>query len=119
MTGVSGSELDGDALVALLAAISHPQRVRILGALGQGRTHVSELARQLGMSRPLLYLHLRKLELVGLIVGRLELSPDGRAMKFYDVVPFDVRLAPAVFVKAANTLTAGIEAEPDGANEGK
>lgn len=118
MTGV-GSELDGDRLVALLAAVSHPQRVRILGALGQGRTHVSELARQLGMSRPLLYLHLRKLELAGLIAGQLELSADGKAMKFYDVVPFDVRLVPAVFVKAANTLSAGDDADPDGASEGK
>jgi len=118
MTGV-GSELDGDRLVALLAAVSHPQRVRILGALGQGRTHVSELARQLGMSRPLLYLHLRKLELAGLIAGQLELSADGKAMKFYDVVPFDVRLGPAVFVKAANTLSAGVDADPDGASEGK
>ena len=81
--------------------------------------NLGELARQLGMSRPLLYLHLRKLELAGLIAGQLELSADGRAMKFYGVVPFDVRLVPAVFVKAANTLSAGIDADTDGAREGK
>jgi len=34
------------------------------------------------------------------------------------VVPFDVQLMPAVFVKAANTLSAGVDADPDGACEG-
>lgn len=114
MTGVREGELGGDRLLAILAAISHPQRIRILAALGRGRVHVSELARQLGISRPLLYLHLRKLELAGLVAGRLELSSDGKAMKFYELVPFDIRLVPEVFVKAAATLSAGGEDEGDG-----
>lgn len=34
----------GDDLVAVLAALSHPQRVRILGTLTGGRDYVSRLA---------------------------------------------------------------------------
>jgi DNA-binding PadR family transcriptional regulator len=33
------------------------------------------------MSRPLLYMHLDKLEKAGLIAGHLELPDDGRALK--------------------------------------
>jgi hypothetical protein len=47
--------------------------------------------------------------------GTLRAWPGDEA---FDVVPFDVRLMPAVFVKAANTLSAGVDADPDGACEG-
>ena len=54
--------------------------------------HVSELARRLGLSRPLLYMHLERMEKAGLVTGHLELSGDGKAMKFYELAPFDVHL---------------------------
>ena len=62
--------------------MANPQRLRIVAELSDGRVHVSELARRLGMSRPLLYMHLDKLEKAGLVAGRLELSVDGKAMKY-------------------------------------
>jgi hypothetical protein len=37
------------------------------------------------MSRALLQLHLRKLEIAGLVSPALEFSEDGKAMKFYEV----------------------------------
>jgi predicted transcriptional regulator len=54
--------------------------------------YVSELARQLGMSRPLLYMHLERLEKAGLVAGHLELSDDGKALKYFELVPFDLHL---------------------------
>jgi DNA-binding PadR family transcriptional regulator len=57
------------------------------------------------MSRPLLYLHLQRLEAAGLITGSLELSEDGKAMKFYQVTPFEVLLTPERIADAAQTLT--------------
>lgn len=54
--------------------------------------HVSELARRLGLSRPLLYMHLERMEKAGLVAGHLELSADGKAMKFYELTPFELRL---------------------------
>jgi predicted transcriptional regulator len=58
------------------------------------RIHVSELARRLGLSRPLLYMHLERLESAGLVSGNLELSEDGKAMKYFELVPFAVTLDP-------------------------
>ncbi|GAA4571698.1 ArsR/SmtB family transcription factor [Planotetraspora kaengkrachanensis] len=86
--------------MALLAAVGHPQRLRVIAGLSAGRVHVSELARRLGMSRPLLYLHLERLEKAGLVTGDLELSPDGKAMKYFELVPFDVHLTVDVVLAA-------------------
>lgn len=72
--------------------MGHAQRLRILAELAKGRVHVSELARRLGLSRPLLYLHLDRLEKAGLVVGELELAADGKAMRYLELVPFELRL---------------------------
>ncbi|MGW1818018.1 ArsR/SmtB family transcription factor [Streptomyces sp. NPDC002125] len=81
-----------EELLALFAALGHTQRLRIIRELAGGRVHVSELARRLGLSRPLLYMHLQRLEAAGLITGLLELSQDGKALKFFELQPFDVHV---------------------------
>ena len=97
--------MSGDELLRMLAALANPLRLRIVAALTAGRNYVSQLARELGISRPLLYLHLRQLEAAGLVAGMLELSPDGKAMKYFEVAPFLLELTPAVIAEAARTLT--------------
>lgn len=87
-----------------LEGLAHPQRIRIVGALAEGRQYVSELARRLGMNRPLLHMHLRRLERAGLVTSSLELSPEGKAMRFYDVVQFDIHLTPDAVAAAALEL---------------
>jgi DNA-binding transcriptional ArsR family regulator len=82
----------------MLTAIAHPLRLRIIAELAGGQVHVSELARRLGMSRPLLYMHLDKLEKAGLVTGHLELSADGKAMKYFELVPFELRVTAATIV---------------------
>jgi DNA-binding transcriptional ArsR family regulator len=77
-----------DGLSAWLTAIASPQRMRILAGIAHEELHVSELARRVGMSRPLLYMHLAKLEEAGFVTGRLELTDDGKALKFFAAVPF-------------------------------
>lgn len=100
-------EVTGDELVKILNALGNAQRIRIMAALVPGRNYVSQLARDLRMSRPLLHLHLQRLEAAGLINGSLELSSDGKAMKFYEVTPFAIELSPASIVLASATLTEG------------
>jgi ArsR family transcriptional regulator len=95
----------GDDLVAMLAALAHPLRVRIVATLAGRRDYVSHLAREIGVSRPLLHMHLQRLEAVGLIIGNLELSEDGKAMKYYKVADFDVHLTPSALAEAGRTLT--------------
>jgi len=87
-------------LVGLLTAIAHPLRLGVIAELAGGRVHVSELARRLGMSRPLLYMHLDRLEKAGLVMGQLELSDDGKALKYYELVPFEVRVTPQTVLDA-------------------
>ena len=82
--------MDVDGLVDRLQAVANPHRLRILAELAAGTTHVSELARRLGMSRALLYMHLRRLEESGYVTGHLELSADGKAFKYFEVLPFEV-----------------------------
>jgi predicted transcriptional regulator len=74
--------------------------MRIIAELARGRLHVSELARRLGMSRPLLYMHLDRLEKAGLVNGHLELSDDGKAMKYFELVPFELRITAQTVISA-------------------
>jgi ArsR family transcriptional regulator len=50
-------------------------------------------------------MHLQRLEAAGLVVGKLELSEDGKAMKFYEVADFDLRLTASALAEAVHTLT--------------
>jgi DNA-binding transcriptional ArsR family regulator len=92
--------LTSDELLAKLAAVGHPLRLRIIAELAGGRVHVSELARRLDMSRPLLYMHLDKLEKADMVTGRLELSEDGKAMKYFELVPFEFRINAQTVIDA-------------------
>jgi DNA-binding transcriptional ArsR family regulator len=103
--------LTSGELLATLTAIAHPLRLRIIAELTGGRVHVSELARRLDMSRPLLYMHLDRLEKAGLVTGQLELSDDGKAMKYFELVPFEVRVTAEVVISAL----AGDDADGNGA----
>ena len=94
----------GDELLTALAAMANPMRLRIVAAVAEHRKFVSQLARELGISRPLLYLHLQRLEAAGLVKGTLELSSDGKAMKFFEAVPFEVTLTPERIAAAIETL---------------
>jgi DNA-binding transcriptional ArsR family regulator len=87
----------------VLNAIAHPLRMRVIAELSRGSLHVSELARRLEMSRPLLYMHLDRLEKADLVRGHLELSPDGKAMKYYELVPFELRVTAETVTSALAT----------------
>jgi predicted transcriptional regulator len=92
--------------LSTLAALANPHRLRILGVLtANGRNFVSQLARDVGLSRPLLNLHLRKLEEAGLVVSTLELSADGKARNYFEVAPFALSLTPEVIAQALPSLT--------------
>jgi len=102
-----GATTEGDKLLAALAALANPHRMRIVAALaGGGRNFVSQLAREIGISRPLLHLHLRKLQDAGLVTSTLELSTDGKALNYFDVTAFAFHLTPVAVADAAKTLTA-------------
>src|ERR1700690_1140385 len=103
-------------LLAALTAVANPLRLRVIAELAQGRVHVSALARRLGMSRPLLYMHLDKLEKAGLVTGHLELSDDGKAMKYFELAPFELRLTAETIMAAlrdSDSDAAATSRQPD------
>lgn len=59
--------------IKLFDALSHPMRIKIIGILTEEKQYVSELARVINISRPLLYMHLKKLEVAGIILGHHEI----------------------------------------------
>jgi predicted transcriptional regulator len=105
--------MTGDDLVRVLATLANPHRLRVVAALAAERNYVSQLARELGLSRALLQVHLRKLEAAGLVSAVIEVSEDGKAMKFYEVEPFALELTPETVMVAARTLSAESDLEPE------
>ncbi|MEU5689305.1 ArsR/SmtB family transcription factor [Streptomyces venezuelae] len=105
--------MNSEELLAFLSAVGHAQRIRIITELAPGQLYVSELARRLGVSRPLLYMHLERLEKAGLVVGRLELSDDGKALKYFELAPFDVRLNVDTILAAVRQDAADTSRTPD------
>ncbi|MFL6660425.1 MAG: ArsR/SmtB family transcription factor [Massilia sp.] len=100
------SSIDGDQLLAMLAALANPHRLRIVASLAEGgRNYVSQMAREIGISRPLLHLHLQKLEAAGLVVSELELAEDGKARNYFMAASFELPLTPAAIAAAVQSLT--------------
>lgn len=99
-----GGEIDGNWLLEVFAALANPHRLRLYGLLAHTPSYVSQLARDIGLSRPLTHIHLQKLEKAGLIEGRLVLSEDGKAMKYFEVTDLEVLLSPRTLERAALDL---------------
>lgn len=97
--------MSGEELLQVLGALSNPHRLRIVAALYRGSTYVSQLARDLELSRPLLHMHLQRLAAAGLVEGHLEVSEDGKAMRFYENTGFALSLDPATIAVLAQSLT--------------
>ena len=112
--------LNTEELLAKLGAVGHAQRLRIVAELYRSaqegnRLHVSELARRLGLSRALLYMHLERLETAGMVAGQLELSDDGKAMKYFELLPFALTLDAETI---AETVARDAEPAPDANTKG-
>lgn len=87
--------MDAERLALVLSALGSVPRLRIIASLEAEPTHVSELARRLGMSRPLLYQHLNRLEAAHLVESGLEQVEENRVKKHYWVAPFRFDISPS------------------------
>lgn len=98
-------QLSGDDLLKALEALANPHRLKIIALLNGRRVHVSQLAREAQISRPLLYMHLKRLQEAGLVCSQMELSEDGKAMNYYELIPFSIALNPASITETSKFLT--------------
>lgn len=115
--GINWENAAYDEYLKLFDALSNPIRLRILGILFHDRQYVSELARQLNISRPLLYMHLRKLEEAGLVEGSAEISPSGKANKFFQCTDFHVELDMEMIAALAGTIPQDLNSKKESTNE--
>ena len=90
--------------IKVFDALSHPMRIKILGLLAKERQYVSELARMVNISRPLLYMHLKKLETAGLVISHAEISSAGKATKYYESLNFEITVNPALLTALSETI---------------
>ncbi|MCL2361513.1 MAG: winged helix-turn-helix domain-containing protein [Defluviitaleaceae bacterium] len=104
---MSLSPLGYEAYVKIFDALSHPMRIKIIGILHKKRRYVSELAKLVNMSRPLLYMHLKKLEEADIIDGTYEISESGKTMRFYELKSFDIRLTPEILEELGQGIDVG------------
>ena len=95
----------GDQLITLLEALSNPQRLKIIAVLSEGEQYVSQLARELGISRPLLYLHLKKLEEANIVSSDMEILENGKAAKYYKLNSFHFEMNEKIVHELSATLT--------------
>lgn len=96
---------NGDELLLFLEALSNPHRLRIVSILSTGKQYVSQLARELSISRPLLYLHLQKLEEAKIVTSHMEVLESGKAAKYYTLNPFNVELNEQLITELISTLS--------------
>lgn len=90
--------------VNLFDALSHPVRIKIIGILAEERQYVSELARLVNISRPLLYMHLKKLETARLVASAMEISNNGKAMKYYTLEKFELQITKELLYSLSQNI---------------
>jgi len=86
--------VDKKSLAQLLDALGNEHSLKIMGVLASGECFVSELAKMVGISRPLLYLHLKKLENAGLVESEIRhFEEPPYTKKFYKAKNFELILS--------------------------
>jgi ArsR family transcriptional regulator len=86
--------VDKKSLAELLDALGNEHSLKIMGILAGGECFVSELAKMVGISRPLLYLHLKKLENAGLVESEIRhFEEPPYTKKFYRAKNFELILS--------------------------
>ncbi len=86
--------MDKRRLTEILDALGNEHSLKIMSILADGECYVSELAKSVGISRPLLYLHLKKLENAGLVEGEIRhYEEPPYSKKFYKAKNFELILS--------------------------
>ncbi|WP_224816384.1 winged helix-turn-helix domain-containing protein [Hasllibacter sp. MH4015] len=106
-----------DLLLSQLQALANPVRLWIVAELHRnGTQYVSELARNAGISRPLLKMHLRKLEEAQLVTSEVGTAENGKSANFFRIVPFDLPLTPDT-ITGTEPVPTSLATRKDGDND--
>jgi ArsR family transcriptional regulator len=87
--------VEDEELALKLKALGHVSRLKILATLTEGEKYLSHIAEEVGISRALAKVHLKKLREAGLVETRVVLLEDeARALRFYKLKDFHIELSP-------------------------
>ncbi len=81
-------------MVKVLKVLSVELRLQILVLLAEKPRYAYELAQKLGISYPLVHLHLRALERAGLVVSEYEVTEGGKLRRYYRIKNFRIEISP-------------------------
>jgi len=92
------------ALARKLDALGHPLRLRIISILRtNGAMHMALLASNLGVSRALVKIHMKKLEQAGLVRSWVEMAPgQAKALRMYELIDFEITVNPDSIAREVN-----------------
>ena len=87
--------MEDEELASKLKALGHVARLRILSALTEGESYLSGIAKDVGISRALAKVHLKKLREAGLVETRVvTLEDEARALRYYKLRDFHIEVSP-------------------------
>jgi ArsR family transcriptional regulator len=87
--------VEDEELAAKLKALGHVSRLQILTVLTEGEKYLSSIAKEVGISRALAKVHLKKLREAGLVETRtVLLEYEAKALRYYKLVDFHIELSP-------------------------
>lgn len=89
--------LELEELAKKLKALAHPLRLKIINLLAREGEHMylSEIAKDLGISRALAKVHLKKLQSADMVKSRVILvEGEARALRYYELQDFDIHISP-------------------------
>lgn len=87
--------MEDEELAAKLKALGHISRIQILTVLTEGEKYLSNIAQDVGISRALAKVHLKKLREAGLVETRTVLMEDeARALRYYKLMDFHIEISP-------------------------
>ena len=81
-------------LQSIFKTLSVYLRLKILVLLAEKPRYAYELSKILGISYPLVHLHLRALERAGLVSSEYEVTEEGRVRRYYRLRDFKIVLTP-------------------------
>ena len=82
-------------LASKLKALGHISRLQILSSLTEGEKYLSQIAKDVGISRALAKVHLKKLREAGLVETRVvTLEDEARALRYYKLKEFHIEISP-------------------------
>jgi len=89
------ADVEVGELASKLKALGHISRLQILSSLTEGEKYLSSIAKDVGISRALAKVHLKKLREAGLVETRVvTLEDKARALRYYKLKEFHIEISP-------------------------